>query len=82
MLQIQVAPQTHALSQNGSPLAILFLLGIILIKVAAQDTGRAQGFDFAMVTDAALALALGMFAMTRVEMYMRAKRMLDEARSI
>ena len=79
MMQIHVDPQTHALSQKGSPLAILFLLGIILIKVAAQDTGRALGFDFAMVTDAALALALGMFAMTRVEMYLRAKRMLDEA---
>ncbi|HEX4695509.1 CcdC protein domain-containing protein [Sphingomonas sp.] len=79
LMQIHVDPETHALSQKGSPLAVLFLLGIILIKTVAQGEGRSLGFDVALVTDAALALALGMFAMTRVEMYLRAKRMLDEA---
>lgn len=79
MMAIHVDPETHALSQKGSPLAILFLLAIIGVKLAVQGEGRSLGFDVALVTDAALALALGMFTMTRVEMYLRAKRLLEEA---
>ncbi|MGN6278761.1 MAG: DUF1453 domain-containing protein [Sphingomonas sp.] len=80
MMAIHVDPETHALSQKGSPMAILFLFAIIAIKLAAQSEGKALHFDVALITDAALALALGMFAMTRVEMYLRAKRMLAQAR--
>jgi hypothetical protein len=81
MMQIHVDPETHALNQKGSPWAILFLLAIIGIKTAAQGEGHALGFDVVLVTDAALALALGMFAATRLEMYLRAKRLLEEARA-
>jgi hypothetical protein len=80
MMAIHVDPETHTLSQKGSPLAILFLLAIVLVKTAAQTEGRAMHFDVTLVTDAALALALGMFTMTRVEMYLRAKRLLGDAR--
>ncbi|MDB5677209.1 CcdC protein domain-containing protein [Sphingomonas bacterium] len=80
MMQIHVDPETHALNQKGSPLAILFLLAIIAVKMIAQGEGRALGFDVALVTDAAFAFGLGLFTMTRVEMYLRAKRMLEEAR--
>ena len=79
MMQIHVDPETHALNQKGSPWAILFLMAIVLIKMAVQGEGRAMGFDVMLVTDAALAFALGMFTTTRVEMYLRAKRLLDEA---
>jgi hypothetical protein len=79
MMAIHVDPETHALSQKGSPIAILFLLAIIGVKLAVQGEGRSLGFDVALVTDAALALALGMFTATRVEMYFRAKRLLEEA---
>jgi hypothetical protein len=33
-----------------------------------------------MLTDPLIAFALGMFTMTRVEMYLRAKRLLEEVR--
>lgn len=81
MMQIHVDPETHALNQKGSPLAILFLLAIILVKMVAQGEGRSLGFDVQLVTDVAFAFGLGMFAMTRVEMYLRAKRLLEEARA-
>jgi hypothetical protein len=81
MMAIHVDPETHALSQKGSAMAILFLFAIIAIKIAAQGEGKALHFDVALVTDAALALALGMFAMTRLEMYLRAKRLLAEAQA-
>ena len=81
LMQIHVDPQTHALNQKASPWAILFLMAIVLIKLAVQGEGRAVGFDVNLVTDAALALALGMFSATRVEMFLRARRLLDEARA-
>jgi hypothetical protein len=82
MMQIHVDPETHALNQKGSPWAILFLMAVVLIKMAVQGEGRAIGFDVMLVTDAALAFALGMFTTTRIEMYLRAKRLLDEAGAI
>lgn len=81
MMAIHVDPETHRISQRGSPLAVLFLMAIVLIRMAAQTEGRAMHFDVALITDAALALALGMFTATRVEMYLRARRLLEEARA-
>lgn len=79
MMAIHVDPATHKLNQQGSPVAILFLFAIIAVKVVAQNEGAAMGFDVALVTDAALSLGLGMFTLTRLEMYLRAKRLLAAA---
>ncbi|MGN6820638.1 MAG: DUF1453 domain-containing protein [Sphingomonas sp.] len=81
LMHIHVDPETHALNQKGSPWAILFLLAIFAIKYLAQGEGKALGFDVMLVTDAALAFALGMFATTRLEMFLRAKRLLAETRA-
>ena len=72
---ITVDPVTHTLSQKGSPLAMLLLLGIVAVKLIAQREGGAMGLDAALVTDAALAFGLGMFTLTRVEMFVRARRL-------
>ena len=80
MMTIHVDPVTHKLGQKGSPVAILFLFAIIAVKLAAQNEGAAMGFDVAVVTDAAIAFGLGMFTATRVEMYLRAQRLLADAR--
>ncbi len=81
MMAIHVDPETHDLSQRASPLAMLFLFAIVLVRQAAQTEGRAMHLDVQLVTDAALALALGNFAMTRLEMYLRGKRLLAAARA-
>ena len=81
LMQIHVDPATHELNQKGSPWAMLFLVAIVGIKLLAQGEGRAMGFDVLLVTDAALAFGLGMFTTTRVEMFLRARRLLDEARA-
>lgn len=80
MMAIHVDPTTHQPGQKGSPIAILLLFAIIAVKVVAQNEGPAMGFDVALVTDAALAFGLGMFTATRVEMYLRATRLLAVAR--
>lgn len=81
MMTIHVDPETHALGQKGSPIAILFLFAIVAVKLVAQREGAAMGFDVALVTDGALAFGLGMFTATRVEMYLRAQRLLGAARA-
>jgi hypothetical protein len=80
-MQIHIDPETHAINQKGSMAAVLFLVALFAVKFAAQAGGAAFHFKFAVLTDALAALALGLFAVTRLEMYLRAKRLLEEARA-
>lgn len=81
MMHIHVDPATHALNQKASPAAMLFLIVIIVIRAGARSIlGEAGGITPAMLTDPLIAFALGMLTLTRVEMYIRARRLLEEAR--
>lgn len=80
MMHIEVDRATGTLMQRASPVAILFLLGLFVVRSAMRYEGRALGMDVATLTDALLALALGMFGVMRVEMFLRARRLLGEHR--
>jgi membrane protein CcdC involved in cytochrome C biogenesis len=81
MMQIHVDPETHALNQKASPAAMFFLIALIVIRMGARGIlGHESGVSPAMLTDPLIAFALGMFTLTRLEMYLRAKRLLEEAR--
>jgi membrane protein CcdC involved in cytochrome C biogenesis len=81
MMQIHVDPQTHALNQKASPAAMFFLIALIVVRMGAKTIlGQESNVSPAMLTDPLIAFALGMFTLQRVEMYMRAKRLLEEAR--
>jgi membrane protein CcdC involved in cytochrome C biogenesis len=81
MMHIHVDPVTHALNQKGSPAAMFFLIGLIVVRAAARGVLSAEGgVSPAMLTDPLIAFALGMFTLQRLEMYLRAKRLLEEAR--
>jgi hypothetical protein len=80
-MKIHVDPETHAINQKGSYAAIVFLVGLFAVKFVAQTGTQALHVNVAVLTDALAALALGLFTMTRVEMYLRAKRLLDAARA-
>jgi len=81
MMQIHVDPKTHALNQKASPAAMFFLIALIVIRSGARSVlGQTGGVSPAMLTDPLIAFALGMFTLTRLEMYLRAKRLLEEAR--
>ncbi|MGI4730793.1 MAG: CcdC protein domain-containing protein [Janthinobacterium lividum] len=75
-IAIDVDPVTGTLSQKASPLGMLLLLALVALKSAAQAGGRAAHLDVGVLTDGALALALGTFTTMRVEMYLRARRVL------
>jgi membrane protein CcdC involved in cytochrome C biogenesis len=82
MMHISVDPDTHALNQKASPAAMLFLIALIIIRSGGRMVhGTDSGVSPAMLTDPLIAFALGMFTLQRVEMYLRAKRLLGEARS-
>lgn len=82
MMQIHVDPETHALNQKASPAAMVFLIALIIVRSGARSIlGQSGGLSPAMLTDPLIAFALGMFTLTRLEMYLRAKRLLEEARA-
>ncbi|SRR5260221_4257489 len=82
MMHIQVDPETHALNQKASPAAMVFLIALIVVRAGARSIlGETGGISPAMLTDPLIAFALGMFTVQRVEMYLRASRLLEQARS-
>jgi len=80
LMHIDVDPETHALNQKASPAAMLFLIALIVIRMIARTALGEGNVSPAMLIDPLIAFALGMFTLQRVEMYLRAKRLLDEAR--
>jgi membrane protein CcdC involved in cytochrome C biogenesis len=81
MMHIHVDPETHALNQKASPAAMFFLIALIIVRMGARTVlGQESRVSPAMLTDPLIAFALGMFTLTRLEMYLRAKRLLGEVR--
>lgn len=83
LMRINVDPHTHALNQTSSPGAVLFILAIVAMRFGARAVlvdGNALHLNAIAVTDMLIALALGLFTAQRVEMYLRARRMLETAR--
>jgi membrane protein CcdC involved in cytochrome C biogenesis len=85
MMHIKVNPQTHEVSQKASPAAMLFIVGLLVVRSGVREAATLGGsrfhIDLASVTDVLIAFALGLLATQRIEMYLRAKRLLDQARA-
>jgi Protein of unknown function (DUF1453) len=59
---------------------MFFLVALIVVRAGARSIlGQEGGVSPAMLTDPLIAFALGMFTLTRLEIYLRAKRLLQEA---
>jgi hypothetical protein len=76
-MRIHLDPATGALMQKGSIWALLIIVGLIAAKMIAQTEGQALHFDVNVLVDGLAALSLGIFAVQRLEMYLRAKRLLE-----
>ena len=85
LMQIHVDPETHTLNQKASPAAFVFIAVLLLVRFGAKSMMEAGSYgphvNTMLITDVLIAFALGLFAATRLEMYVRAKRLLDEARA-
>lgn len=80
LMRITVDPQTHALNQTSSPANMIFLLALVVVRSGARAVlareGDALHLNALVVTDLLIALALGLLVAQRLEMYLRAKRLL------
>jgi hypothetical protein len=81
MIQIRRDPETGELRQKASPLAMLLLVAIIILKVGAREVfGEAAASDASspamLTTDAFIGFAFGLLTATRLEMQARARRLL------
>ncbi|BCW90710.1 hypothetical protein sos41_38850 [Alphaproteobacteria bacterium SO-S41] len=85
MMRITLDPETHALSQQVSPAAMIFIVVLIAVRYGARalmnEQADAWHISPLFITDIFLVFVVGMLAMTRVEMALRARRMLAEARA-
>ena len=84
-MAIAVDPQTHALNVKASPWAIALLAGLIVVRygmrsVLAENAGSLH-LSVTMITDISLAFAVGLLGVQRVEMALRARRLLAAARA-
>lgn len=81
MMRISVDPATHTLNQTNSWAAFAIIAAIVIVRQALSYEARSWHFDVLLLTDLLMALALGMFAATRAEMFLRARRLLAMARA-
>ena len=81
MMRIALDPDTHALNQRGSPAALLFIVALVAARSGARVAVERGGWavDPFIVTDVLMALALGLFAAMRAEMFLRGRRLLAGA---
>ena len=83
-VQIHIHPETHELSSRSSPIGILFIFAILVVRYAARDllAGNAGLLHLPIVaiTDGFLLLAIAMLTTQRLEIWQRASRMLAEAK--
>ena len=80
MMRIGIDPQTHALNQTQSPAAMIFIVVLLVARMGARSILTSEAHVGAMmVTGALIALALGVIAASRAEMFFRARRLLADA---
>lgn len=82
LMRITVDPETHAINQQASPWAMLFILLLIAVRTGARSMGDSWlHLNTMAITDMLIAFALGLFTSQRIEMYRRARKLLDAART-
>ena len=84
MMRITVDPQSHALNHRQSPAAVVFIVALVAVRAAARRmaaSGEAGlHLNALAITDVLIAFALGLLTLQRVEMFLRARRLLADAR--
>jgi hypothetical protein len=82
MMRISVDPATRTLNQTASPAAILFLLGLFVVRLATRSYMMGSGTHaIGTVTDALMAFVLAALTAQRAEMFLRSRRLLTNARA-
>jgi uncharacterized membrane protein YfcA len=85
LMSIHVDPETHELSQQGSVSAMLFILVLVALRMGtrfyAESNGGIDPTAMIALTDLLLAFGFGFIGAQRLEMGLRAKVLLEQARA-
>jgi hypothetical protein len=84
LMRIDVHPETHDISAQASPVGMLFILALLGLRMylrTAAMTTPIPGVPATAIADALILLAGAMMITQSVEMWLRARRLLGEARS-
>ena len=85
LMKIDVDPRTHAINQTTSPAAIIFVVVLVIFRSGSRAVTASMGMGHSGVmaaTDILMAFALGFLMLQRVEMFLRARRLLAHARAM
>lgn len=85
LVAITVDPATHALTSRTSRVAMLFLLGLIAVRYGLRELidskAASLGMNINLISDLFVVFAVGLLGMTRLEMFLRAMKLLGEAKA-
>jgi hypothetical protein len=85
LIPITIDPETHLLNTKPSPAAILFLLALFVVRFGLrallESEAQAWRINAVLLTDGFMVLGVGLFAVSRIEMALRAWNLLREARA-
>lgn len=85
MMVISVDPETHTLSQTTSRAALVFLLALVAVRFGLRSVLTEEAsvlhLSIAFVTDVFVVFAVGLLGVTRLEMFLRASKLLAQARA-
>jgi len=82
---ITIDPATHELTSQASPIGMVVIMGILVLRTvirvyAAQSNGPLGQWG-PPLTDALLVMSVGLVCAQRLELFLRASRLLAEARA-
>jgi hypothetical protein len=82
---ITVNPETHELTSKASPVGMMVVLAVFAlrygIRMYAAQNASSIGVSANAIADAALVLSVGLVCAQRLEIALRASRLLNEARA-
>jgi len=85
LTHITVDPQTHQLTSRASPVGMLLILGVFAIRYGVRMYGAQEAaaahLPVNVIADAVLVITVGLVCAQRLEIALRATRMLSEARA-
>lgn len=85
LMRITVDPVTHAMNQQVSPAALIFLAALVAVRFGLRTVmnteGKAWGVDASFISDVFLIFVVAMITVQRIEMALRARRLLEAARA-
>ncbi len=82
---VTVDPETHALTSRTSAAGLYLIVAVLAVRLGLRAFLTAEApalhLNVALITDAFLVFAVGLIAAQRLEIWIRARRLLAEARA-